>query len=291
MVKYESLLFDSAWRVDGSRDCFLFATYYYHDQQYSSLGRIRVRSLGVARYCYGCVDSGGNMSSNFLGRTAHIEAECKKPHKLMTNCADCGKHVDTVVDRYDTSNGYRPEERHIGMCDTKVGGCGATAYGKPTIGGAIASWNEVQAERWLLRYATDKAQSDSPEALANEVGVALDRAIANKDRTNKPPLDLVPFSLTESAARAFAFGTTKYSKHNWRKGMPTSWIVRSLLSHIGKWNEGEDCDVESGLSHLDHVAACTAMLIETMTKHPIVDDRFKPDGSTPPCIAMRGAKT
>lgn len=208
-------------------------------------------------------------------------------HGLMTNCANCSKGVDTVVDRCTTFAGYRPEERHIGVCN----GCGATAFGKPTIGEAIANWNEVQAERWILRYAADKAQRNSPEASANKVSVALGKAVADKDRDNKPPLDLVPLSLTESAARAFAFGAIKYSKHNWRKGMPTSWIVRSLLSHIGKWNEGEGCDTESGLSHLDHVAACTAMLIETMAKHPIVDDRFKSDGSTPPCIAMRNATT
>ena len=99
---------------------------------------------------------------------------------------------------------------------------------------------------------------------------------ALKERVDKPRLDLVPFEFIEGAARAFEYGATKYAEHNWRKGMKLSWLARSLMSHIFKWwMLGEDKDAESGLHHLDHAAACLAMVMTTLKEHPRMDDRYK----------------
>jgi hypothetical protein len=95
-----------------------------------------------------------------------------------------------------------------------------------------------------------------------------------KDIAGKPRLDLVPFEFIEGAANAFEFGTKKYSVHNWRKGIEVSILVRSLLSHVMKFNEGEDKDSESGLHHLDHACATLAMLITTAKTMRHMDNRY-----------------
>lgn len=98
---------------------------------------------------------------------------------------------------------------------------------------------------------------------------------AMKETTGKPPLDLVPAELVYAAGRAFDFGAKKYSRHNWRKGIPTSKLYSALDRHIKAWNEGEEKADDSGLSHLDHAAACLAMLLQTLKDHPHLDDRYK----------------
>lgn len=96
-----------------------------------------------------------------------------------------------------------------------------------------------------------------------------------KDIAGKPRLDLVPFEFIEGAANAFTFGAGKYSEHNWRNGVETSLLVRSLLSHVMKYNNGEDRDQESGLHHLDHACATLAMLITMVKTRPDMDTRYK----------------
>lgn len=89
----------------------------------------------------------------------------------------------------------------------------------------------------------------------------------------KPPVDLVPAEFVLSAARAFAYGAVKYSRHNWRGGMKYSRLFSSLQRHLLAWNEGEELDPESGLSHLDHAAASLAMLVSMVKHRTDLDDR------------------
>lgn len=96
----------------------------------------------------------------------------------------------------------------------------------------------------------------------------------HKDIADKPRLDLVPIEFVEGAALAFKFGAKKYSAHNWRKGIEVSILVRSLLSHVMKYNDGEDKDHESNLHHLDHACATLAMLITTAKTMPHMDNRY-----------------
>lgn len=97
---------------------------------------------------------------------------------------------------------------------------------------------------------------------------------AAKESGGKPPLSLVPAELVLGAARAFDFGAKKYSPHNWRKGIPTSKLYDALQRHLVAWNEGEDVADDSKLDHLDHAAACLAMLMSTVKGHRELDDRY-----------------
>lgn len=94
----------------------------------------------------------------------------------------------------------------------------------------------------------------------------------------KPPLDLVSRRLVEGAARALGYGAAKYERHNYLKGgLEVSRLVASLLRHTFAWQWGEDVDEESGLSHLDHMAACVQMLHDTVALFPEKDDRMSKD--------------
>lgn len=101
---------------------------------------------------------------------------------------------------------------------------------------------------------------------------------ASMDDPNKIPLWLVPVSLLRACGRALAHGAKKYAANNWRKGMAYSEVYSALQRHLGAWLEGEDCDADSGLNHLDHAAACLAFLSEYVAHSNIyggLDDRFK----------------
>ena len=110
------------------------------------------------------------------------------------------------------------------------------------------------------------------------------RSGAQKADTGKPPISLVPRELIEGAARAFAYGAAKYGAQNFRQGLAVSRLVDALMRHLLAWKESEEVD-ESGLDHLDHVAASLGMLMDTIKrvragKLPAeLDDRWRE-----PCI-------
>ncbi len=94
------------------------------------------------------------------------------------------------------------------------------------------------------------------------------------DYVNKPPMELVPQALTRAAGRALGYGANKYAPNNWRRGMRWGEVFGGLIRHLTAWNEGEDIDSKedggSGLSHLDHAAACLGFLC-----HFTADERYK----------------
>jgi len=87
-------------------------------------------------------------------------------------------------------------------------------------------------------------------------------------------MDLVPVSSINALARVLTYGAQKYDSDNWRRGFNYSVPYASLMRHLTAWQDGEDCDPESGLSHLDHAMANLAMLIEFERECPHLDDRW-----------------
>lgn len=99
---------------------------------------------------------------------------------------------------------------------------------------------------------------------------------AQKLDDGKPPMELLDTGALEQIARVLAFGAGKYATHNWRKGMEWSRLVGATLRHILAWNDGEDVDPESGLSHLAH-AACDLMFLLNYERTGVgVDNRYSP---------------
>lgn len=80
--------------------------------------------------------------------------------------------------------------------------------------------------------------------------------------STKPRMALVPASLNESCARALTYGAKKYKVNNWRKTESIEQYISALQRHFDAWREGEDIDKDSGLNHLDNVAANLSFLIE-----------------------------
>lgn len=96
------------------------------------------------------------------------------------------------------------------------------------------------------------------------------------DRFNqgKPRWSLVDFDALEAMVRVLEFGATKYSDHNWKKGLKTTEIVESLLRHTFAYLRGEDIDPESKLPHIGHIL-CNAMFLAYTQKYkPEFDTRF-----------------
>lgn len=96
---------------------------------------------------------------------------------------------------------------------------------------------------------------------------------AVKADATKNRLELLPMRPLEDIGIALTFGATKYSDHNWLKGMPWSRIWGALLRHLFAWWRGEDKDAETGLSHLAHAGCCLLFLMEYECHHQDRDDR------------------
>lgn len=94
-----------------------------------------------------------------------------------------------------------------------------------------------------------------------------------KNDQGKLRMELIPVSAMKAMARGFGYGASKYQAFNWTKGLATSRLYAALLRHLTAWWEGEETDPESGLSHLDHVLCCAAMLEGTVTRRLGEDDR------------------
>lgn len=93
--------------------------------------------------------------------------------------------------------------------------------------------------------------------------------------TGKAPLSIVleaPHAV-EGLAKVLSFGAQKYARGNFKRGLPYTEIVDSMLRHTTKFLSGESTDEESGLPHVDHIL-CNALFLSEMTRiQPEFDDR------------------
>lgn len=124
----------------------------------------------------------------------------------------------------------------------------------------------------------EEMQGRVSKALDEAGGVAkqtLQPTEAKKFDAGKPPLGLISRTALEEEAKVLAFGAQKYGTHNWRAGMDFSRLVDAALRHVYAFADGEDCDKETGLSHLAHARCCLAFLLEYEGKRLGTDDRFK----------------
>lgn len=90
----------------------------------------------------------------------------------------------------------------------------------------------------------------------------------------KPPLALLSKIALLEVGRVLAHGAEKYAADNWRGGLGHRRLISAALRHILAWNEGEDLDEETGLSHLAHAMCCLMFAIEEHALRPEYDDRW-----------------
>lgn len=99
------------------------------------------------------------------------------------------------------------------------------------------------------------------------------QTLADRFNEGKVQWSLVDFKSLEPMVRVLEFGAQKYTRDNWKKGLPITKIFDSLQRHLIAFIGGEDVDSESGIEHLGH-ALCNIMFMQyMMTNKPELDDR------------------
>lgn len=105
---------------------------------------------------------------------------------------------------------------------------------------------------------------------------------SKKFDSGKPPISLIPHDYLAAVAEVLAFGAAKYDKHNWRQtGFEWSRLLDAAYRHLGAFNDGEDRDPESGLSHLAHAACAVMFLVYHERQNLGTDDRCKQSPAKP----------
>ena len=99
---------------------------------------------------------------------------------------------------------------------------------------------------------------------------------AVKDDGAKNRLDLLSPWATEGLGRILTHGAQKYAAHNWRLGMDWSRLIAAAKRHLSAFERGENIDADSGLPHIDHLAACVHVLSEFQKLGNGNDDRWTP---------------
>jgi len=90
----------------------------------------------------------------------------------------------------------------------------------------------------------------------------------------KAPIRLVPWVSVIALARVMKLGANKYGEKNWRQKKPRASVYfEAALRHLLAYDDGQDTDPESGESHLAHVMANMAILLDAKSCNCLLDDR------------------
>lgn len=99
-----------------------------------------------------------------------------------------------------------------------------------------------------------------------------------KDRAaraeGRPQYSTIPLdTILEGDARVHMLGAEKYGRLNWRKDkVKQTTYLDAMVSHMRKYAAGEEVDDESGYSHLYHIRACCAILLDAEQHKTLIHD-------------------
>jgi hypothetical protein len=93
---------------------------------------------------------------------------------------------------------------------------------------------------------------------------------ADRFNEGKPQISLVldAGEALKGIAKVLEFGAKKYDRRNWKKGLPVTQVIDSLMRHLIELSNGNLIDEESGLPHSDLVATNALFLSEMMHTRP-----------------------
>lgn len=114
--------------------------------------------------------------------------------------------------------------------------------------------------------------------LWKDLGHVLESDTGGKKNMRITRYDLLPPEALAEIAACFGVGEEKYPSTetgvpNWLLGMPWSWHVRALETHIQKWRSGVDFDEDDGIHHLAHAATLLMFLMTYSARDIGTDDR------------------
>lgn len=90
----------------------------------------------------------------------------------------------------------------------------------------------------------------------------------------KPSAQFIPPVAIIEEAVVMALGAEKYTAFNWQDDpVDATTYYSAAIRHLLQWFSGEDRDPESGASHLAHVRACMAILLDAQASGKLIDDR------------------
>lgn len=90
----------------------------------------------------------------------------------------------------------------------------------------------------------------------------------------KTPLQLLPPVFMAGVAWVLKLGASKYGAWNWRNNkVESQTYVGAMRRHLDAWQDGESIDPESGQSHLAHIAASVAILLDAEANGTLEDNR------------------
>ena len=90
----------------------------------------------------------------------------------------------------------------------------------------------------------------------------------------KAYMSVIPWRVIYELGLAMLEGALKYGRHNYRvSGVRASVYSDATHRHINTWYEGEDLDLDSGLSHITKAIASLVVLRDGMITGNWVDDR------------------
>jgi len=92
--------------------------------------------------------------------------------------------------------------------------------------------------------------------------------------SRKAKLSCVPAGVIFEIGLGMTEGMCKYGRHNYRAiGVRSSVYYDATMGHLMDWWEGQDIDVESGLSHVTKALASLTVLRDAMMQGKLHDDR------------------
>ncbi|MGU3284688.1 dATP/dGTP diphosphohydrolase domain-containing protein [Methylobacterium mesophilicum] len=96
----------------------------------------------------------------------------------------------------------------------------------------------------------------------------------------KIPLELIPRIALVQEAAVLGLGADcpaqAYGRHNWRQDpIDAETYVGAIERHLTLWAAGEDADDQSGVSHLAHIRATCAILLDAIDAGTFLDGRIR----------------